>query len=146
VVAAIARELLPVQIPEPHTSPDERGFQLVGMSTWLYMNPGDWHPVDATAAIDGVSATVTATPTTMTWDMGDGTDPVRCKGPGNRYESGGAPQCSHVYIDSSHYAIRVTVKWEVTWTSNTGAAGRQADLALSTTVPLDVRQAQAVTN
>jgi hypothetical protein len=51
-----------------------------------------------------------------------------------------------VYTNSGHYTVRVTVTWRATWTSNTGAAGRQADILLSTTIPLTVRSAQAVTD
>jgi hypothetical protein len=146
VLAQAARADLPIDMPQPHTSPTETGFQLVAIPTWFWFEPADWHAVSATASAGGVTATVTARPVSATWDAGDGTDPITCHGPGSRYTPDLAPTCAHTYTDDGVDTVHVTVTWAATWTSNTGARGSQADITLATTLPLTIKSAQAVTD
>lgn len=144
-LAQIARELLPVRMPTPHTSPTETGFQLTPFETWLYLDAGAWVPVQATVELDGVSATVTAKPDRMKWEMGDG-KVVECSGPGEARQQGASAPCGHRYSVAGQYSVLVTVTWKATWTSNTGAAGTQADVLTSAAIGLEVRSGQAVTD
>ena len=56
-----------IEMAPPTTSP-----QLVNVSTWLWLDPATWKPYTATASIAGVSATATATPQKVVWNIGDG--------------------------------------------------------------------------
>lgn len=139
--------------PSVGTNP-AAGDQLVGVPTWLWVD-GPWVPVTATATVGPVSSTVTAAPKEVRWDLGDGTTMV-CDGPGARYDQSLAPEdqssgCTHTYTERSTtagptaaYQVTATVTYEVTWTATTGQAGNLGTIDRSTTVPLVVREAQAL--
>jgi hypothetical protein len=103
----------------------------VNLPTWLWVDRGVWHAISATAAAGPVSATATATPDQVVWQMGDG-GKVICKGPGipwtSQYPPDQGNDCSYVYVRSSvdqpggAYTVTTTVYWHVTWTSQ-GAPG-----------------------
>ncbi len=69
---------LPLIYPRPRTAPPITSKQLVGVRSWMWVDPADWQPMSATATIVGLSATVTAQPSMTIWNMGDGTT-VTCK-------------------------------------------------------------------
>lgn len=107
----------------------------VGIPTWLWLQ-GTWASVTSPpAAVAGESVTATATPTSVSWSMGDGHS-TTCNGPGAPYNSADPsdPPCGYTYrIDSSkqpqlgssvndrYFTVVATVTWSVTWTC-TGAA------------------------
>jgi hypothetical protein len=139
---------LPLLYPDPHTSPPFNTRQLVGERTWLWIDEAAWHDQSATAAVLGLSATATAHPTKVIWDLGDGTT-VTCDGHGTPYDTSRPPSeqqtdCGHVYQQSGDYAVTATIVWEVSWTSSTGAGGTLAPLQRGTTFPVAVEQRQAV--
>jgi hypothetical protein len=139
---------LPLLYPDPHTSPPFNTNQLVGERTWLWIDESAWRDQSATAAVAGLSATATAHPTMVIWDLGDGTT-VTCNGPGTPYDTSRPPEeqhtdCSHVYQDSGDYEITATIVWEVSWSASTGAGGTLAPLQRGTTFPVAVEQRQAV--
>jgi hypothetical protein len=148
-----AREL-PIPYPRPALSPAIGTDQLVGLTTWLWIESGTWRPLDATAAVPGLSATATATPTTVTWDMGDGTT-VTCDGPGTPYnaaigDDAQSTDCSHTYIHTSDdqadgaYAATVTIEWGIAWTATNGQAGTLPSTSRTTTFSVPVTERQAV--
>lgn len=114
--------------PVPHFSPNN--MAIVNSPTWLWVE--GWGPQSATAAVDGVAATATVTPTRVTWDMGDG-NTVVCNGPGTAYDMNKSPaeqrsDCTYTYKwpsvgkPNSSYLVTATVEWQANWTV-TGAAG-----------------------
>ena len=142
---------LPLLYPRPRTAPPTTATQVVGIRTWMWVDPADWHPISATAAIPGLSATVTATPTKTIWDMGDGSAPVVCNGPGTVYDPSkpDADQhsdCSHAFQHDGTYTVRVTIVWSVTWTATNGAGGNLGLFQRSTQFDVTVEQRQAVIN
>jgi hypothetical protein len=129
-LVAEARNRIDLPVPEPRLNPP--GPQLVNLQTWLWLDPQDWGRRQATAAVPGVSVTVTASPQAATWRMGDGTV-VRCAHPGTRYDpalpaGSQSPTCSHTYRRSSAgrpgdvFTAEVTVRWALSWTVS-GASG-----------------------
>ena len=139
---------LPLIYPRPRTAPPPTARQLVGLRTWMWVDPEDWRPMSATASIVGLSATVTAQPTQTVWDMGDGTT-VTCNGPGTPYdpERPDAEQtsdCTHVYQHDGTRSVLATIVWSVTWTATNGAGGSLGNVQRSTQFPLTVEQRQAV--
>ncbi len=148
----------------PLTSPPRDDKQLVGLPTWMWIDPAAWQPVSATAEVPGVSATVTATPVRVVWDMGEqspsgrsiasGGDPVTCEGPGQPFDpAGGDDQtsdCSYVFQwdssgkDDSTFDASATVEWAVSYTASTGHTGDLDAISRTTEFPLTVTQRQAV--
>lgn len=140
---------LDLPLPAPRTSPPLTADQLVGLDTWLWLDT--WAPVTATATLGGVAATVEATPTTVRWDLGDGT--VRtCAGPGRPWQPDdtGDGACRHTWVQASAAApggtfpVTATVAWHVTWRSTTGATGDLGTLTSVATAAARVVEAQAV--
>ncbi|HXP32773.1 MAG TPA: hypothetical protein VN820_02100, partial [Acidimicrobiales bacterium] len=107
----------------------------------------------AAAAVPGESVTATATPSTVTWHLGDGTTLV-CRGPGTPYGVGDTPDrpsptCGHTYAQSSAgqpndaFPVTATVSWSVTWAGG-GQAGTVADLENSATTTLRVAAVESL--
>jgi len=143
-----------LDLPEPtiHMSPD--GDQVVRLASWLWIPAAQWENRQVSASAGPVTATVTATPARLTWDMGNG-DQVSCDGPGTAYGARQAAQgtsgCRYTYRHSSAgqpgeaYDVTATIEWELTWTA-TGAAGG-GDLgavAMSATESVRVTEIQAL--
>ncbi|MEY2423588.1 MAG: hypothetical protein QOI95_3655 [Acidimicrobiaceae bacterium] len=141
---------LPLLYPRPRMAPPTTVKQVVGIRTWMWVDPADWRPISATAAIPGLAATVTATPTKTIWDMGDGAT-VICNGPGTVYDPSGPDaeqhsDCSHTYQHDGTYDVRATIVWSVTWTATNGASGNLGLVQRSTQFAITVEQRQAVIN
>lgn len=147
-LAQRATNELAIPYPEPRTSPSIAINQLVGIDTWMWIDPAAWQPITATAAIPGLSVSATATPRHITWDMGDGTTVV-CDGPGTPYddtrrEADQSTDCSHTYQDRGAYTATATVTWAVTWSASDGSTGSLADVSRTTQFPMNVAERQAV--
>lgn len=115
-------------------SPNSSSPQLVGERTWLWVDPQVWRTIEATASVGAVSATATATPTQVIWNMGGaGGNRVVCNGPGVPYdpsksEGGQDTSCTYVWPRGSAtepggtFTVSATIVWRVTWTA-AGAPG-----------------------
>lgn len=139
---------LPLLYPRPRTAPPATAKQLVGVRTWLWVDADDWRPMSATASIPGLSATVTAQPSTVTWEMGDGTT-VTCNGPGTPYDpntpdDAQSTDCGHTYQHDGDRTVLTTIEWTVSWTASNGEGGTLPAVQRSTQFPLTVEQRQAV--
>lgn len=149
-LAEIARRQL--RLPDPVVAASPVGVQLVNLPTWLWLG-GDWAPVEATAAVPGVSVTARAVPKSVRWVMGDGSVVV-CRGPGTPYAAGGdpaapSPDCGHTYRVSSAgrpgeaFAVSVAVSWTVTW-AGAGAGGTFPGLTTTGGAAFRVAESQAL--
>jgi len=134
-------------------APSMDGEQITGFPSWLWLDPANWAPVEATASAAGVSVTVTATPVRVEWDMGDGTV-VECDGPGVVWNPTGPnpddTDCEHVFQHTSvdepggRYAGSVTIVWSIAWRANTGETGTLPEGRSSSPLSLLVNEMQAV--
>ncbi|HWO67482.1 MAG TPA: hypothetical protein VNO31_46360 [Umezawaea sp.] len=151
-LAQVARKQL--RLPSPSIAANPAGDQLVNLPTWMWLS-GGWGPVSATARVPGVSVTAIATPTSVTWAMGDGST-VHCTGAGTPYTAGTdptapSPDCGHVYRRSSAnqagqaYPVTATVHWTVTW-SGAGQGGTFPDLATTDNATFRVAESHALNN
>jgi hypothetical protein len=151
-LAQMARRQLLLPAPTIATSP--AGDQLVNLPTWLWVSNG-WGPISATASVPGVSVTAVATPTSVSWSMGDGST-VTCTGPGTSYRAGSdprssSPDCGHTYRGSSAsqpgqaFPVSATVHWTVTW-SGAGQGGTFPDMTTTGNVAFRVAESQALNN
>ena len=127
--------------PNVGTSPPLTSAAVVGLPTYLYLNPGAYQDIGTTVTAGDVSATVVAVPEEVVWTT-DG-DSVTCLGQGVPYNSGwgnspapvGSGACTYTYSDTSAdqpggtYSLAATVWYHATWTS-TGAGGAAGDLGV----------------
>jgi hypothetical protein len=148
---AAAQALAALVLPNPAVTldPPLPADQLVGVPTWLADT--NWGTLTAAATLDGVTATVTATPTRVTWT----TDPdglaTTCTGPGTRYDPSRPPDsqtttCSLTFEQPGPHRLTATVTYAITWTATTGDGGPLDPLTRATTIPVTVDQAQALIN
>ncbi|WP_253838653.1 hypothetical protein [Actinokineospora globicatena] len=151
-LSRVARRQL--RLPSPAIAASPATEQLVNLPTWLWLT-GSWRPVSARASVPGVSVTAVATPTSVSWVMGDGST-VTCNGPGTPYQADGdpraaSPTCGHVYRRSSTglpgraYAVSATVHWRVSW-SGAGQGGVFPDLTTTGTAVFRVAESQVLNN
>ena len=148
VVAQQAVRQLPLASPTIEMAPPSGSPQLVGVATWMWVNPGAWRTLSASASAGTVTTTATATPQKVVWDMGDG-DTVTCDGPGTVY-SASAPNattnCSYTWGQAGTYQVTATLYWSVTWTAagapGGGNLGLQAGPAAR--VAVTVTESQAI--
>ena len=152
--AALARAAYDqLRLPSPVIRLSPTGRQLVNLPTWLWLDSTGWGASSATAAVPGESVTAIATPTGVTWSLGDGST-MTCAGPGTPYVLGmnpavGSPDCGHTYRRSSAgqpgsaYAVTATVHWSVTW-AGAGQAGIFAGLTTTATATVPVAESQAL--
>jgi hypothetical protein len=149
-VAQIARKRL--RLPPPRIAASPTGDQLVNLPTWLWLSDG-WRPMSASASVPGVSVTAVATPTSVSWAMGDGST-VNCAGPGTPYladadPKSASPDCGYVYRRSSAgqpgntFHVTANVRWTVTW-SGAGRSGAFPGLTTSATATYRVAESQAL--
>jgi hypothetical protein len=148
VVAQQAAQQLGFGSPTIEMAPPDGSPQLVRVASWLWIDPGQWRTLTASAAAGPVTATATATPSKVVWDMGDGNS-VTCDGPGTPYSAAdpnATTDCSYTWPQAGSFTVTATVYWSVTWTA-TGAAGGgnlgvQAGPAAQ--VPVQVTESQAI--
>jgi hypothetical protein len=124
VVGQQAVKQLGFASPSIEMAPPSGSPQLVGVATWLWLDPGAWRTLTASATAGPVTATATATPSKVVWDMGDG-DTVTCGGAGTPYSASdpdATTDCSYTWPQAGGYTVTATVYWTVTWKA-TGAPG-----------------------
>ena len=80
-LAERARARLELPEPDIRSAPPLNATVVVQFPVWLWIDEGQWEPRTAEVSVSGGSASVTATPRELVWDMGDGTT-VTCEGPG----------------------------------------------------------------
>lgn len=137
------------------SSPAMGTSTVIRFPLWLWVDPGSWEPVSATASVSAGSVTVTATPSTARWDMGDGTV-VACSGPGTAFApprhdaKAPSPDCGHAYTRSSanerggRFAVAVEVSWSVGWSSTSGGGGSLDDLTTRANSSVRVTEVHAL--
>ena len=155
-MAERAERYLPLPAPVVSSSPAADQLLVVGLDTWLWIDPSTWQPQKSTVSVPGVSVTVTAVPERVVWEMGDGTTVV-CQGPGRAYdpavpEDQQKTDCSHRYVTTSAreadgiYEITATTEWRVTWDAAGAPGGGNLGMVRRTSAPVPVRvgEVQAV--
>ena len=128
--------------PKPVLSP---ATSIVNYPTWLWLS-GGWGSRSATAAVPGLSATVTAAPTRVVWNMGDGGQAI-CDGPGVPW-SNDAPNattyCSYSYRTAGSFTATVTVYFSAAWSASNGTGGNLGAVNGQATFPVQVDEIQVV--
>lgn len=127
---------------------------VVRLPTWFWLEGCAWAPRSATASVPLLSATVTATPMHVEWDLGDGTQ-MRCAGPGVAWRPGVPAErqstyCSYAYARSSAgqpddaYTVTATVRWGLSWSATNGEGGMLSPVLASSSAPVRVGEVQAI--
>lgn len=153
-LAQQARSQLPLPATSIEMAPPADRDQLVNVSSWLWVDAAAWRSLSATAAAGPVSATATATPAEVVWNMGDGHS-VTCDGPGVSYDSSNpnaSTYCSYTWPSSSAgqpggvYRVTATVYYRASWTATGVPGGGSLGLVAgpASTVAVRVAESQAI--
>ena len=147
VVAEQAVRRLGLSSPVIRMAPPSGDAQLVGVATWLWIDPAAWKTLSASASAGPVTTTATATPSKVIWNMGNG-DSVTCQGPGTPYDPSqpnATTNCSYTWAAPGTYTVTATIFWSVSWTAKGAAGGGnlgvQGGPASSVTVRVEESQA-----
>jgi hypothetical protein len=124
------------------------GDHLVEVEAWFWVE--NWEPVTAPPATAGnVTVNVSAEPTALVIDPGDGSPAFTCTGRPPAYDrsrpaEGQSSPCSYTYSRAGMFAATATLVYEVSFTSNVGVNEGLGTIEPTTTVDLAVREAQAI--
>lgn len=151
--AELALERLELSDPVVRMNPP--ADQLVGLPSWLWVDT-PWTPVEASAGVSGVTATVVARPRAVEWELGDGTR-LTCMGPGRPYDpdrtsDDPSDACTHVFERPSFdepggvRPVTATVTYAVSWSATDGGTGDLGEVTRASTVAVRVVEVQAVIN
>ena len=148
-VAQTAESELNLPAPTVSTAPSG-GKAIVSLESWLWIDPAEWTPITKSATADGITATATATPVAVVWDMGDG-NKVTCNGPGVAYntsipDADQSTTCGYTYQETSgnapkqQFTITTYIVYDVSWTTvGVAGGGDLGDIAgQSTATPVTV--------
>jgi hypothetical protein len=150
-----AEQYLPLPAPQISTSPAADHLLVVGLPTWLWVDPSSWKPLSSTVSVTGVTVTVTAVPERVVWQTGDG-QTVVCRGPSRAYDPAipdeqQSTDCSHVYRQTSETApghafqLTATTEWRVSWTVSGATGGGDLGVVRRTSAPVPVRVGEVQT-
>lgn len=131
---------------------------VVNVGTWFWVPRNVWKPLSVTAYIPTsagpITVTTTATPSTLLYSPGDGSDTVSCTGPGtpwaNYLGDEARSNCMFTYRHSSVTRTRSTfsasmaISWKVTWRSNLGLGGTLPSIKTGTGLRAHVTELQAL--
>jgi hypothetical protein len=132
--------------PVLRTSPGTEDH-LVNVEAWFWAEM--WEGISETATAGSVTVNVSAVPTSLIVDPGDGTSPFSCPGPQPVYNldlpaSTQTSNCTHTYLRAGNYTATATVVYGVAFTSNVGVNGGLGTIEPSSTTALAVAEAQAI--
>lgn len=118
---------------------------LVRMPTWFWLDRSQWGDRSDTVRAGRSSVKITASAAQLVIDPGDGSDPVTCAAPGTPYSAEAEEEdaCTHAYDRSGTYTVRVTAKWDASWTGSDGDAGDLPTLGRSTTFRVTVVESRS---
>jgi hypothetical protein len=154
-IARVAYQQVAALVPQPEPAfspPIDK--MIVNFQTWLAVTPQP--PVTATAAIPGLSATVTAQPTSIEWATGShvpgDTTLITCQPWGSTKiaKDGCAwtptyPSVNKVTSTTDlRYHGTITIIWNVTWQASNGDSGTLGELRTTTPIAMGVQEIQTI--
>ena len=144
-----------IPLPEPMmTPPFERMPEaegVVGIPVFFGVQPEQWQPFTSTATDGTYHATITATPSRITFDTGEDNNVVTCDGPGRRVTRtdqvafAKTLNCFHTYqvapTKGEVFDGKISITWTMSVVTDVRPEGRVTDLVPATyitTTELDI--------
>ena len=131
----------PVIGPDPHSN--KWDMLAVGLPVWFWTD--DTASVDATVTMNGIPIQLSATRTTTTFDLGDGTEltcATAARRPAGADPMDSSPTCGHTYQRAGEYTVEATTWWNVHW-SALGQSGR-VSVPITASTPLTIGELESV--
>ncbi|MEP7046005.1 MAG: hypothetical protein ABI949_04965 [Ilumatobacteraceae bacterium] len=154
-IARVAYDMVASLVPRPEVAfspPVDK--MIVNFETWLGVTPSD--PITATAAVPGLSATVTAQATAIEWTTGSrvagDASTIDCRPWGSTLAASDGCVWTPAYpsvqkvtgTTDERYHGSVTVVWQVSWQASNGASGTLGELRTTTPVEMRVQEIQTI--
>jgi hypothetical protein len=152
---AYARLTPPAAVPDynPRRRAGSPDGTVVGFTTWLWLDGQSLSAKSVTASAGPNRATVTARPSLVSFDPGDGSAAVVCAGGGKAWDSAepnAVSNCVHRYLKASEaasggvFVLTARVTWTATWVGSGGTGGVLPALTVAAATPVRVDELQAV--
>lgn len=149
-----AVDRLGIPTPAIAASPRLTGPQIVQVPVWLWVPTANWRARTASASVAGFTITARATPSVLSIDPGDGTETIRCEGPGSPWKATAparqaSPSCGHTYTTTSRteagakFTLEAAVVWKIDWAAP-GMNGTEPDLIVRSTAAVGVSEQRSV--
>ncbi len=157
-VATTLKVQIPYELANAQIAPPPTYHTYISYKNWMWVDEAQWRTVSATASLRGATVTLSATPTYVSWDMGNG-DTVSCAGPGRAWVTGmpeAAPtNCSYAYAEmvdptGDTWTVTAQINYTLAWTCSGNCGGQTSgDLgeqlaAAGETTTITVYQRQTV--
>ena len=148
-VAHQARASLELDEPELSMSPSADGPVLVHVPVWMWIDEDQWAEQSASASVPGGEVSVSAVPSSVSWQMGEGAT-VDCDGPGTPFDTSthdpeaSSPDCGHTYTSTGQVEVSAKVRWETSWESDDGEGGSLPSLTTETSQQVEVIESSGV--
>ena len=154
-IAAVAYQKVAALVPRPKATfspPIDK--MIVNFETWLAVTPSA--PITASAAIPGLSATVTAEATDIEWSTGSqivgDTTVISCRPWGSTLSAQDGCAWTPTYpsvakvtgTTDQRYHGTVTIVWQVSWQATNGAGGSLGPLRTTSAVAMGVQEIQTI--
>ena len=148
--------VLPRPTPVFEALDPEFGWAYVRTPLDFRAGGNSWREVSVSASAGPVWATVTATPSVLTFDPGDpaGEGSVSCAGMAATapYVPETPGECSYTFTNASstsdhdgyHFLTTMSIEWTITWTSSGGGAGSFDPYTTSATAELAVAEVKGL--
>ncbi|CAM5613129.1 hypothetical protein SDIAM103S_06009 [Streptomyces diastaticus subsp. diastaticus] len=155
VLAQEAISKMRLRGPQIRTTPRAGQTGVVGLPTWMWVDPSPttYGPNTTSASAGGVTVSATAKVSKIVWSMGDGRS-VTCTGPGTPYDSSygkkPSPTCGHLYEQTSagqpgeKYQVTATATWEIEWQVEGSSEAGEFTQAQQSQAELAVGELQSV--
>ncbi len=129
-----------------------QSYTIVNLWTRYFTDPATWAPASRTVTLRGVFATVTATPTALMFDPGDGNAAVFCAGPGAPWSEADGfnlpseGECGYQYkkVEATPIVGTESISWTVSWIGSGGSGGQFPAATTSASSQFIVEQIQIV--
>ena len=157
-VATTLKVQIPYELANARIAPPPTYHTYISYKNWLWVDEAQWRTVSATESLRGATVTLSATPSYVSWDMGNG-DTVSCAGPGRAWVTGmpeDAPtNCSYAYASmvdptGDTWTVTAQINYTLAWTCSGNCGGQTSgDLgeqlaAAGDTTTITVYQRQTV--
>jgi len=148
-LAQVAIGRMSVPMPAVRTWPPAGRPGLVNLPVILHVD--NWAPLTAAATAGGLTATVTATPVRVVWNMDE--DVTTCHDGGSVWYDGASPSdmsCTYTYARSSGsrenqtYGCHATIVWHVAWAATNGQGADLGELQRTTAFGTQIQESQTV--
>jgi hypothetical protein len=132
--AQVAQQLVeraPFEPADAKIAPPPSYHTYISYKNWLWIPDAQWHDVTVSLTVAGATVTLTATPSLVGWDMGNGSG-TSCVGPGREWLQGmpeNAPtNCSYAYDEiedpkGDTWTVSARISYAVGWTCTGNCGG-----------------------